>query len=119
SDGTRTASALSASVIGSASHRRYLLVFPDMTQKREVERSRQSFVAMVTGELRSPLKQLQSFFLELQENRCNDMSEQALEHAQLSFASSTRMLRLVNDVLDFEFVNQGNFELSRKNADLK
>jgi PAS domain S-box-containing protein len=117
-DGSSTPAHLSTSAIQSSSGTRYLLAFLDVTQKREFERSRQSFVAMVTNELRVPLKQLHEFFAALKQNRHGDVLGQVFEHAELGEASTVRMLRLINDLLDVESVSDGTLVLSKSTASL-
>jgi signal transduction histidine kinase len=97
---------------------RYLLAFLDETQKRQFEKARQAFLSMVTNELRRPLYQMQKFFAGLQDDPNGDMNDQTLEHAKLGFGSVSRMLRMVNDLLDFESAGDKALVLTRRNVDI-
>jgi len=72
---------------------------------------RQEMVRMVTHDIRSPLSTVQamiSFFISGQLGELNERGERMVKHAEVS---SNRIMALVNDFLDSERLESGNFPM--------
>ncbi len=92
----------------------YFCVVHDITERKNLEEMRQEIVRMVTHDIRSPLSTVQamiSFFHAGQLGELNERGERMVKHAEVS---SNRIMSLVNDFLDSERLEAGNFPLELK-----
>ncbi|MEO3945765.1 cell wall metabolism sensor histidine kinase WalK [Gorillibacterium sp. CAU 1737] len=76
-----------------------VLVFQDVTEQVEMERSRREFVANVSHELRTPLTTMKSY-LEALEDGALDEPELARRFLDVTRNETERMIRLVTDLLN-------------------
>ncbi len=91
--------------------RSFFCVVHDITDRKNIEEMRQEIVRMVTHDIRSPLSTVQamiSFFNAGQLGELNERGERMVKHAEVS---SNRIMALVNDFLDSERLETGNFPL--------
>ncbi|MBD3366200.1 PAS domain-containing protein [candidate division WWE3 bacterium] len=90
----------------------------DQTKDAELEEMRRDFSAMIIHELRSPLSVIRgtSDFL-LKESANMDDSQEMTFMEQIK-ESSTKLLALVNNLLDSAKIESGKIELSKKMTDL-
>ncbi len=89
----------------------YFCVVHDITERKNLEEMRQEMVRMVTHDIRSPLSTVQamiSFFISGQLGELNERGERMVKHAEVS---SNRIMALVNDFLDSERLESGNFPM--------
>lgn len=92
----------------------FFCVVHDITERKNLEHMRQEIVRMVTHDIRSPLTTIQamiSFFNAGQLGDLNERGERMVKHADVS---SNRIMALVNDFLDSERLEAGNFPLELK-----
>jgi PAS domain S-box-containing protein len=90
----------------------------DITARRELENTKKEFVAMVSHELRAPLTSIKgSLGLILGEavGACPDKVKQLLSVAD---GNCTRLIRLINDILDMEKLEAGKMEFHLERLDL-
>jgi PAS domain S-box-containing protein len=113
-DGTTADCALSVS--WSPNEKSYYCVIHDVTEKKEVERMKSDFVAMLSHDLRSPLTAVlmtheimaQGLYGEL-----NEAGVRGLARVQLNVR---RLMNLVNGLLDIEKIEAGRMELMLSTA---
>jgi PAS domain S-box-containing protein len=91
--------------------RRFLVIMLDITQRRELERLKQEFVAMVSHDLRTPLTSIQAFLTLLGESVYGELTEQGLKKTKAAEQSSMRLISLINDLLDMEKLESGKFQM--------
>lgn len=91
--------------------KRYLAVIIDVTQRHEVEKLKQDFVAMVSHELRSPLNSVLGFLEMLPEGVYGDLTELGKEKVAVADRNITRLIRLINDLLDIEKLEAGRLSM--------
>lgn len=91
---------------------RYLIVILDITERREVERIKQDFVSMVSHELRSPLTSVQGFLSLLTENIYGTLNEQGKKNVSLAERNVTRLIKLINDLLDIDKLEAGRLRMN-------
>ncbi len=86
---------------------------------RKLDRAHNEFVNIVSHELRTPMTSILGY-AEFLEDELIARSEQELRrHVGQILASTRRLERLVNDLLDYARLEAGNFRLELESADLK
>ena len=95
-----------------------VVVFRDVTQRREVERLKNEFVSMVSHELRTPLTSIRGSLGLLAGGALGKLSPPATRMARLALESSDRLTRLIDEILDIERIESGvlTFTLARHSA---
>lgn len=94
------------------------LIMRDITERKEVERLKDEFISVVSHELRTPLTALHGSVRLL---RANGARLSAAQHERLLFLAESnvdRLVRLVNDILDFERLSSGVALLEPTETDL-
>ncbi len=97
---------------------RYMLVILDISERREVERIKQEFVSMVSHELRSPLTSVQGFLSLLAEEVYGGLNEQGKKSVSLAERSVTRLIKLINDLLDIDKLEAGRLRMNFKHTSM-
>jgi PAS domain S-box-containing protein len=95
-----------------------LLVISDVTEKFEMEQLKQSFVSMVSHELRSPLTSLQFCFTMLPRGHMGELKELGVSKAQMAAKNVKRLISLVNEILDAERLESGQLTIERAQVEL-
>ncbi len=95
------------SMTWSAAEKALFCVVFDNSQRKEVERLKQSFVQMVTHDLRSPLTSMLGTLHILQANQDAPLPEEALSKVERMERVTDRLLKLVNDLLEVESLGKG------------
>jgi signal transduction histidine kinase len=90
----------------------YLFVISDMTERHEIERLKQSFIAMVSHELRSPLTSIKFCLGMLLKNYYGPLDEQGVKSVEMAERSTVRLISLVNEILDVERLASGRIAIS-------
>lgn len=92
-----------------------VVVFHDITPLKEVERMREDFTSMMVHELRSPLdniKKIAEILLKKETHKVHS------EYLSFVFQDSSRMLELVNDLLDVAKLEAGKFEIYKQPSNI-
>jgi PAS domain S-box-containing protein len=93
---------------------RYLVVVADVTQRHEVDRLRQEFMAMVGHDLRAPLTSIRGFLDLLGANICGELNEKGLRKLKAADGAMDSLLALIKDLLDIERSRAGMLTLDKK-----
>lgn len=88
-----------------------VIVFRDITSRREVDRMKQEFVSVVSHELRTPLTAIRGALGLLSGDRLGELSPQARRMIGIALDSTERLGRLVNDILDIERMESGSMPM--------
>lgn len=88
-----------------------VIVFRDITSRREVDRMKQEFVSVVSHELRTPLTAIRGSLGLLSGDRLGELSPQARRMIGIALDSTERLGRLVNDILDIERMESGSMPM--------
>jgi PAS domain S-box-containing protein len=83
----------------------------DIRERKEIDRLKRDFVAMVSHDLRTPLTSVQGFLTLLSVDAYGSLSESGKQSLQLTESSVTRLISLVNDLLDIEKMESGMLSL--------
>lgn len=83
----------------------------DITDRKEIERMKQEFVAMVSHDLRTPLTSIQMYLSLLSTGVYGSLNETGKENLSSADANITRLINLINDLLDAEKMEAGKLQL--------
>ncbi|HEY9715064.1 MAG TPA: PAS domain S-box protein, partial [Chroococcales cyanobacterium] len=92
---------------------RLLSIVLDITERYEIQRMRQAFVAMVSHDLRTPLTTMRGFLSLLEAGALGAISDKALAAAEIQERSVDRLITLVNELLDMEKLESGTVQLEK------
>ena len=84
-----------------------VVVFRDVTQRREVDRMKNEFLSVVSHELRTPLTSIRGSLGLLAGGTLGDLTPRAQSMASIALESTERLTRLINDILDLERIETG------------
>jgi len=93
-------------VIGSV-----VLVFRDLTRRREIERMKSEFVSIVSHELRTPLTSIHGSLGLLASGLLGSVSAKGERMLEIAVSNTDRLIRLLNDILDMEKLDSGKIEM--------
>lgn len=82
----------------------------DVSERQEIERLKSDFVATVSHELRTPLTSIRGSLGLLGSGVMGELSAEARQLVSVAERNSVRLITLINDILDFEKLDQGRFE---------
>ena len=84
----------------------------DLTETKEIERVKGEFVSTVSHELRTPLTSIRGSLGLVVAGAMGEVSEQALRMVTLAQSNTDRLIKLINDILDFEKAQSGAIEVN-------
>lgn len=102
---------ITTSEFDTAEGKRLLTNVLDVSERREVERVRREFVAIVSHDLRTPLSGIVGGLNLLTEGVCGELPERAQEIIKVADRSASRLMSLINDLLDMEKLEAGMMKL--------
>ena len=90
----------------------------DLTERKRAERIKERFISMVSHELRTPLTSIIWTLNVLSENQASAMSKEELETVALAQQNAERMLRLADEILEIEQIDQSELRMSASVVDV-
>ncbi len=99
------------SVYWAESEESLFCVVHDVSERKKVQRMKREFLAMVSHDLRSPLTSITGIFELLSRGLFGELSAKALDKVSIAKRNVSRLLSLVNDLLDMEKLEAGQIEL--------
>ncbi|HYX26268.1 MAG TPA: CHASE domain-containing protein [Thermoanaerobaculia bacterium] len=99
--------------------RRFACNFQDISERREVDRLKSEFVSTVSHELRTPLTSIRGSLGLLAGGVLGDLSPQVRNLLLLAERNAVRLTALINDILDFERLDNGKIEMQCTDVDLQ
>jgi PAS domain S-box-containing protein len=94
-----------------------VVVFHDITERREIERAKDEFTSVVSHELRTPLTSIRGSLGLLESGVLGPLSDRAQRMLQIAVQNTDRLVRLINDILDLERLDSDGLELRRSTCD--
>ncbi|MFN8552498.1 MAG: ATP-binding protein [Candidatus Obscuribacterales bacterium] len=91
----------------------------DATERYEIKKLRQSFVQMVSEELRTPLTKVSDFLGKFGSGKFGEMPEKAVDQCQKSEQNIERLITLLNDLFDLEKLESGKIDITKAPASLQ
>ena len=95
-----------------------VVAFEDITERRRLERMKDEFISTVSHELRTPLTSLSAALNLISGHVLDDRPEKQAQMMQVAVNNCDRLVRLVNDILDFERVGTSRLPLHQDNVDV-
>jgi PAS domain S-box-containing protein len=93
------------------SSKRRIAIILDATERLELRRLRQSFVSMVSNELRNPLNDVERFLSSFAGGKYGEVSEKATRESTRARDNVERLILLLNDLFDLEKLEAGRIDI--------
>lgn len=90
----------------------FIIVIRDITIRKEVEKIKNEFISTVSHELRTPLTSIKGSLSLLKEEIFGKMPLETMKLINIADNNSSRLVSLINDILDIERMESGKMELS-------
>ncbi len=103
----------------SESEQSLFCVAHDISDRKEVERVKQEFVAVISHELRTPLTSLQMTLSLLLDGTYGPLSNTAQKRVKSAEFGISRLISLINDLLDIEKMEAGKLTMTYSTVDLE
>jgi PAS domain S-box-containing protein len=91
-----------------------VVAFQDVTERRRLERMKDEFISTVSHELRTPLTSLRASLGLVASGALDNRPEKQQQMVEMALGSCDRLVRLVNNIVDFENVDRGELNMQRK-----
>jgi len=91
-----------------------VVAFQDITERRRLERMKDEFISTVGHELRTPLTSLRASLGLISSGSLDKRPEKRGKMVEMAIGSCDRLVRLVNDILDFDSLEKGRLPLHRQ-----
>ncbi|MFA5857571.1 MAG: ATP-binding protein [Elusimicrobiota bacterium] len=88
-----------------------LQVFHDITLEKEIEQMKDDFVHSITHDLRNPMTSIRGFLKFLLDGVGGPVTEQQLKMLQTMDRASSRLLTMINDILDVAKMESGKMKI--------
>jgi len=91
-----------------------VVAFQDVSERRRLERMKDEFISTVSHELRTPLTSLRASLGLISSGSLDKRPEKQKQMLEVAIGNCDRLVRLVNDILDFDRVERGSMPLHRE-----
>src|SRR3546814_6184920 len=88
----------------------FLAVIRDIGERREVEHMKSEFVATVSHELRTPLTSIAGSLGLISGGAAGALPPKAARLVEIAHSNAARLVRLINDILDIEKIEEGRMQ---------
>ncbi len=95
-----------------------VVVFRDVSQRREMDRMKHEFISVVSHELRTPLTSIRGALGLLAGGAFGEIPPSAAKMIDIATAGSVRLGRLVNDILEIERLDTGMLPMAIRSHDV-
>jgi two-component system sensor histidine kinase VicK len=90
-----------------------VVAFADVTERRRLDRMKDEFIATVSHELRTPLTSLRASLGLVTSGMLEKHPEKTAQMLDIAVANCDRLVRLVNDIVDFERIGKDSLPLHK------
>jgi two-component system, OmpR family, sensor histidine kinase VicK len=90
-----------------------VVTFRDVGERRRLERMKDEFISTVSHELRTPLTSMRASLGLIKTGALDKRPEKQQQMIEMAIGNCDRLIRLVNNILDFESVEKGRLALRR------
>jgi PAS domain S-box-containing protein len=91
-----------------------VVAFQDVSERRRLERMKDEFISTVSHELRTPLTSLRASLGLISSGSLDKRPEKQKQMLEVAIGNCDRLVRLVNDILDFDRVERGALPMHRE-----
>jgi PAS domain S-box-containing protein len=95
-----------------------VLSFRDISQRYALDRLKDEFISTVSHELRTPLTSIRGALGLLSSGILGEVNEKAANLLRIALTNSDRLVRLINDILDLERIQNGREPLAFREVQL-
>lgn len=95
-----------------------IVIFQDITEKYELEQMKDRFLSVAAHQLRTPIGSMRWSMELLRNGDFGKLPKDASEAVQQLYDNSTRLLGLVNDLLDVSRIDQGRAQEEAQDTDI-
>jgi two-component system, OmpR family, sensor histidine kinase VicK len=88
-----------------------VVAFQDVSERRRLEKMKDEFISTVSHELRTPLTSLRASLGLISSGSLDKRPEKRKQMLEVAIGNCDRLVRLVNDILDFDRVEKGGMPL--------
>jgi PAS domain S-box-containing protein len=89
-----------------------VVAFQDISERRRLEKMKDEFISTVSHELRTPLTSLRASLGLISSGTLDKRPEKQKQMLEVAIGNCDRLVRLVNDILDFDKVEKGGMPLN-------
>lgn len=107
------------STFWSPAHQSHFCVVLDVTEQKNIERLKQDFVNMVSHDLRSPLMSIHASMTLISAGAKGEISDEVRKSTNDAANSIELLTILVNDLLDFQKLQEGKMQLAPSEFELR
>ena len=90
-----------------------VVAFQDVSERRRLEKMKDEFISTVSHELRTPLTSLRASLGLISAGALDRRPEKQRQMIEMAIGNCDRLVRLVNDILDFDKIESGRLPLTR------
>jgi len=90
-----------------------VVAFQDISERRRLDKMKDEFISTVSHELRTPLTSLRASLGLISTGSLDKRPEKQRQMVEMAIGNCDRLVRLVNDILDFDKVERGRLPLRR------
>jgi two-component system, OmpR family, sensor histidine kinase VicK len=90
-----------------------VVAFQDVSERRRLEKMKDEFISTVSHELRTPLTSLRASLGLISAGALDRRPEKQRQMVEMAIGNCDRLVRLVNDILDFDKIESGRLPLTR------
>lgn len=94
-----------------------LVLFRDISDKKEAEKRVSEFYSTVSHELRTPLTSIRGSLGLIEGGLAGTVSEKTLRLVKIALNECDRLVRLINDILDLRKIEAGKLELKKSTVE--
>jgi PAS domain S-box-containing protein len=94
-----------------------VVAFQDVSERRRLEKMKDEFISTVSHELKTPLTSLRASLGLIQSGTLDKRPEKQRQMIDLAIGNCDRLVRLVNDILDFDRGERGRLPLNPEPVD--
>jgi PAS domain S-box-containing protein len=99
--------------------RKFIAIFRDITERKQVERLKMEFVSTVSHELRTPLTSIRGSLGLVASGTLGKLPGRVQDMVDLAHKNTTRLIKLVNDILDLEKFQSDGLEFEDAEISLR
>jgi PAS domain S-box-containing protein len=91
-----------------------VVAFQDVSERRRLEKMKDEFISTVSHELRTPLTSLRASLGLISTGSFEQRPEKRAQMMDMAIANCDRLVRLVNNIVDFDGVRNGRLSIDRQ-----
>jgi len=91
-----------------------VVAFQDVSERRRLDKMKEEFISSVSHELRTPLTSLRASLGLIATGSFENRPEKRAQMMEMAIGSCDRLVRLVNNIVDFDGMRSGSLTLDRQ-----